>query len=183
MFKYSLNGREMSLDELIGAVKKYGEELPEKVNKIGDLAADELKNLAATGFNGAGYDDRVHGGMSEADVSVERTPTEGNLRSVIAHGKQAAFVEFGAGVRHNGPAGTSPNPYGQEHGIFIGEYGEGNGKRRVWGFYDPPDKRDKDHLVLTYGTPASMPLYHATQEVKQRIPEIARDVFKGGEQG
>lgn len=173
----------MPLDKLVSEVKKYGEELPEKANKVGDAVADELKDLAAAGFNGAGYDDRLRGGMSEPDVPVERTPTDGNSRSVIAHGKQAAFVEFGAGVTRNGPAGSSPNPWGAEHGIFIGEYGKGNGKRRVWGFYDPPDKRDKDHLVLTYGTPASMPLYHATQEVKQRIPEIARDVFKDGDGG
>ena len=179
MFKYSLNGREMSLDELIGAVKKYGEELPEKAGQVRDKAAEKIKDLAKTGFNGAEYDYLVKGGPSSITIPVyvEDGDSE-NSKRVVADGDKAVFVEFGAGVYFNGPADSSPHPWGDKGPYYIGEYGEGKGKRRVWGFYD-----DDGKLQLTYGTPASMPMYHATQEVKQRIPEIARDVFKGGEQG
>ena len=166
------------MDELIGAVKKYGEELPAKAKEIGEIATDELAEKAQIGFNGAGYDDIIKPvaiGMATPEVSVEKNRESDELTSVTAHGKEAVFVEFGAGVYYNGPAGQSPHPWGDKGPYYIGEYGEGKGKRRVWGFYD-----ENGDLKLTYGTPASMPLYHATQEVKQRIPEIARDVFKGG---
>ena len=178
MFKYSLNGREMSLDELIGAVKKYGEELPDKAGQVRDKAAEELKELAEIGFNGAGYDYLLREGPSTLNVPVRIEESDnGNAKRVIAEDEEhkASFVEFGAGVYFNGPPGQSPHPWGDKGPWYIGEYGLGLGKRRVWGFYGPDGK-----LHLTHGTPASMPMYHATQTVRQDLLKIARDVFKGG---
>ena len=181
MFKYSLNGREMSLDELIGEVKKSGDELPEKAQRIGEIVTDEIVREAKVGFNGAEYDVIVKPfsmGATSPAVSIEKERKDDKVTSVVAYGKEAVFVEFGAGVYFNGPAGTSPHPWGDKGPYYIGEYGEGKGKRKVWYFYD-----DNGYLRATLGTPASMPLYHATEDVKQRIPEIAREVFEGGDGG
>ena len=41
-----------------------------------------------------------------------------------------------------------------------------------WGYYEDGE------LVITRGTPASMPMYNAVQKVTKRAIEIAREVFQ-----
>ena len=55
----------------------------------------------------------------------------------------------------------------------IGEYGQGKGKQNTWGYYD-----DGGNLILTHGTPAAMPMYHAERTMEQEIKRIAREVFR-----
>lgn len=154
------------------AVKEYGEGIGEKAAEVRRRTAEELKEAAQTGFNGAVYDDVLHEGTRVPDTKVELLEEDG--KSIVrAVGKEAVFQEFGAGVYYNGPAGSSPNPLNK--GVFlIGTFGKGYGQRNVWGYYD-----EGGNLKLTHGTPASMPMYHAEQAVIPRIPEIAREVFRG----
>ena len=56
-------------------------------------------------------------------------------------------------------------------GYTIGSYGKGLGKRKVWGYY-----RDGE-LILTHGTPATMPMYNALKQACDNIWSIAREVF------
>ena len=96
----------------------------------------------------------------------------GDISVIVADGEDAVWVEFGAGVYHNGSAGSSPNPYGAQLGFTIGSYGKGYGKANAWGYYD-----ENNNLVLTRGTPASMPMYRAAQAVAKQSLKIAREVF------
>lgn len=80
-------------------------------------------------------------------------------------------MEFGTGVTYNGAAGGSPHPWGVQNGMTIGGYGQGNGKRHVWGFY-------KDgQLMLTKGFKAAAPMYTACFIVASEIDRIAQGVF------
>ena len=80
-------------------------------------------------------------------------------------------IEFGAGVYFNGP---EPYPEPRPAGVSrIGEYGQGKGKQNTWGYYD-----DGGNLILTHGTPAAMPMYHAERTMEQEIKRIAREVFR-----
>lgn len=88
-------------------------------------------------------------------------------------GKDVMFVEFGAGVHFNGPAGQSPNPLGVKLGYTIGSYGRGNGANDSWTY-----KRNGEEIT-SYGTKATMPLYNADMEIRQKFAEIARRVFGG----
>lgn len=169
----------MSLDELINAVKKYRNNIPEKTKEIRNKVSNEILQETQIGFNGAGYDYIVkpfETGATTPEVDVEKKEVDENTTAVVANGKEAIFVEFGAGIYFNGPAGSSPHPWGDRGPYYIGKYGKGNGARKVWYFYD-----DDGYLRATLGTPASMPMYHATEDVKKRIPDIAREAFKGGE--
>ena len=74
-----------------------------------------------------------------------------------------------------GPVGSSPNPYGNDLGFTIGSYGKGYGKGQVWGYYADPE--NKTGLVLTHGTPATMPMYNAAMEVMRKAVEIAKEVW------
>ena len=85
--------------------------------------------------------------------------------------EDAVWIEFGAGVYHNGSPGSSPHPHGAELGMTIGGFGKGNGKKEVWGFYE------EGELKLSRGTPAKMPMARAVSTVCNEISEIAREVF------
>ena len=76
---------------------------------------------------------------------------------------------------HNGSVGSSPNPYGNDLGFTIGSYGKGYGKGQVWGYYTDPE--NKTGLVLTHGTPATMPMYNAAMGVMRKAVEIAKEVW------
>ncbi len=160
-----------SIDEAVKQIREYAKWLEKKTEELKQRVANELQELVAAGFNGSEYDVLTGGaGVSTPDVSVT-VDEAGKATLVIAHGKEALFVEFGAGVYFNaGGAYPGVRPEGV---VSIGEYGEGHGKRRVWGFYD-----EGGELRLTYGTPASAPMYNAVQEITRRYVDIAKEVFK-----
>lgn len=139
------------------------------VERIGQEVAAESRS----GFASALVDDLLKGGGHSADVTVT-TEDRGNITVVIASGEDAVWAEFGSGVYHNTPAGTSPHPNGAELGFTIGSYGKGMGTREVWGFYKDGE------LKLTHGTSAQMPMYRAVKAVCDRIGVIAAEIFGGG---
>lgn len=171
--RFSLDGAE--IERSINQVKEYGQSLKSKTEKLRKRIGEELSELAQVGFNGSTYDDVLNEGAKVPDVEVKVEYGE-NVTIVVALGKEAVFAEFGAGVYYNGPAGSSPHPWGPANVFYIGTYGKGYGARKVWGYYD-----ESGELKLTHGTPASMPMYHATQEVLGKIVKIAREVFKDGD--
>lgn len=157
-----------SIGEALAQVERYEKSLEDKAERLRRRVAEELWQLCKEGFNGSVYDDIVHEGMRVPDVEV-RIDEKGKTTVVAALGKEAVFAEFGAGVYYN--PGGSPNPLTAPGVVAIGTYGKGRGSRKVWGFYED------GQLKLTHGTPASMPMYHAIQEIAQRLPDIAREVF------
>ena len=107
---------------------------------------------------------------------------------LIVEGVDILFLEFGAGVHFNGSAGTSPRTNlkgvqdgveyeltgGKELGYTIGSYGKGQGKKDFW-FYTS----ENGDTIMSYGTEAAMPLYHATMEIINSIQRIAKEVYGG----
>lgn len=160
-----------SIDRAIAQVRGYQNSLEEKAERLRRRVAEELEALCREGFNGSQYNDVIHEGTKVPDVSVH-VEDKGKTTVVIADGKEAIFAEFGAGVYYN--PGGSPNPLTAPGVVAIGTYGKGRGARQIWGYYEDGE------LKLTHGTPASMPMYHAIQEVSKRLPEIAREVFSEG---
>lgn len=169
--KMSLNPD--SIAAVIRQMEDYRDDLPRKAEQIRLRVAEILKGMVQDGFNGAGYDDVLWEGMKVPDVSVT-VDEKKNVTLIIAHGKEAVFAEFGAGVNYN-PSG-SPHPTRPVGIVNIGEYGKGYGKRKIWGYYD-----DNGGLHLTHGTPSSAPMYFAVKEIAKQIPDIAREVFQGGD--
>lgn len=108
--------------------------------------------------------------MEPVDVKVEERG--GRLSVVLASGPDAVFIEFGAGVYHNGAAGASPHPKGQELGYTIGGYGKGFGQRKAWGYRD-----GSGNLIVTRGTEAMMPMLNAADRCAEIAARIAREVF------
>lgn len=168
---FGLSVRE--IDKAIKELEQYKQEIIGKTELLRKKIVERLENLAASGFAGAIVDDltKDSGGVRHAQVTTS-VDERGNISVVIAQGEDAIWVEFGAGVYHNGSAGSSPHPNGSELGFTIGDYGKGMGKKNTWGFYEDGELR------LTHGTPAVMPMYNAVKIVCDEIADIAKEVFK-----
>lgn len=165
---------ESEIQRAIDEVEKFKTDFLKKVDTYRKRIAKEIAEQASANFENSVMDDVINGSPRKPDVTVDWTD-DGKIAVVVANGEDAVWCEFGAGVYHNGSVGSSPNPYGNDLGFTIGSYGKGRGQQKVWGYYTDPDS--KTGLVLTHGTPASMPMYNAAQEVLRKSVEIAREVF------
>lgn len=159
------------INRAIREVEKHKQEFSQKVKEYQRRIAEAIATDAQFAFSTSVMDDVVKGSTRKPQVNVS-VDERGDITVVVADGEDAVWCEFGAGVYHNGSVGSSPNPYGSELGFTIGSYGKGYGKASAWGYYD-----EGHNLVITRGTPASMPMYNAVQSVTAKAIEIAREVF------
>ena len=126
--------------------------------------------------------DEIDKNFSEIDMSDDlkdittHTPTPGfPILGVEARGNQVyiagaeiVFVEFGAGIYHNGNGQQNPLADKVSFDTEIGSFGLGNGNKKYWFVA---------HNLISCGTPAYMPIYKAIEAVKPQIPTIARQIF------
>lgn len=160
-----------SINTAIREIRKYREGLRDKLLRLQARVSEEIAINAESGFASAQYDDIIGDGPRKPNVTIHWGQSN-NMYVVIADGEEAIFVEFGAGVFHNGAVGSSPHPLGAENGYTIGSFGKGRGKQNAWGYVG-----DDGEVHITRGTRAQMPLYNATKSVISKIPQIAREVF------
>lgn len=167
-----VNLSERDIDKAIKELESYKQSLIQKTETLRKKIAERIERDSQSGFNGAVLEDILPGyGTAYTPNVTVTTTTEGDVEVVIASGEDAIWIEFGAGVYHNGAAGSSPHPKGVELGYTIGDYGEGNGKKRVWGF------NRNGELHLTRGTPAAMPMAKAVSAVCNEIGDIVKEVW------
>lgn len=160
------------IDEAIRQIEAYSKKFQQKCEVYRKRMATELAKLVSLNFASATMEHTVSGSSRKPNVDVS-VDERGSISVVVADGEDAVWCEFGAGVYYNGSVGSSPNPYGKDLGFTIGSYGKGYGKGKAWGYYD-----EDGELVITRGTPATMPMYNAAKEVTKKAIEIAREVFK-----
>lgn len=159
-----------SIDQAIKDLEQYKKELSKKIQRFTEeLAIIGLKE-ASIRFTTAIYD-----GVNDVSVSLSGN---GNEYIIEAKGKAVAFIEFGSGVTHNT---SEPYPNPRPSGIVgIGDYGKGMGKRKAWFYYGEPGSNGemgKNGIVKTRGNPAAMPMWYATEEMKDSIIKLVKEVF------
>ena len=168
-----------SIQAAIRQLENYKRWVQGKAAELQERVATFIANNARQIFNNSIADDTfkiVDGSETTAEgpkignVSVF-VENDGNVTLVIAQGKDAIFMEFGAGVLYNGAVGSSPNPLGSGLGYTIGSYGP-NGAKYTWAF-----KGEDGQIHLTHGVPATMPMYRSMMAVVDNIEQIAREVF------
>ena len=162
---------EKEVDAAIRKLERFKGDFQKKVDLYRERITAEIARSASLKFASATMEHTVSGISRKPDVSVT-VDERGFVSVVVASGEDAGWCEFGAGVYFNGSVGSSPNPYGKELGFTIGSYGKGKGKGKAWGYYD-----DSGELVITRGTPATMPMYNSAKEVTKQAIKIAREVF------
>lgn len=161
--KISIALSEQSISTAIKQINAYKKWVNEKTRLL-------LERLALIGAHEASvrFATAIYDGVNDSDVSVD---IRGNKAVIRAKGQAVCFIEFGTGVYHN-PG--EPYPLPRPEGIVgIGEYGQGKGKQKAWGYYD-----EAENLVITRGNPAAMPMWHALKEMEREVLRIAREVFK-----
>ena len=158
------------INRAIREVNKFKQDFRNKVDTYRKRIAEEIAVQASLNFGNAIVDDVINGSPRRPDVRVS-VSERGNIAVIVADGEDAVWCEFGAGVYHNGSVGSSPHP-SDDLGFTIGSYGKGYGRKQAWGYYD-----ENGDLVITRGTPASMPMYNAAQEIMRKSVEIAREVW------
>lgn len=104
------------------------------------------------------YDPHVYGDGKNGPMST----------TLRLRGDQVTFVEFGAGVHYNGNPHGSPHPWGVELGFTIGDYGMHQGLNDGWWY--------GGHYYQ--GTPAAMPLFYASVEMRQNARVLAMINFR-----
>lgn len=80
-------------------------------------------------------------------------------------------IEFGAGIHYN----YSENPKAEEMGYGVGTFpGQTHAfQEEGWWFKD----EETDKWIHSYGVQATMPMYNASIEMRQKVTEIAKEVF------
>lgn len=148
------------LDEAIRRFQEYGDRLKRQQDQLCKRLADMGAVSVSLQFARA-----IYTGPNDFSVTVE--PID-NGYQIVASGQSVAFVEFGAGVTYGeghpqaGAFGVGPGTYpGQTHAM-TGE-----------GWYLPKSKGGEH----TYGNPPNMPMYNTTQDLKNEIARVAREVF------
>lgn len=169
-----------SIEAAVRELREYARWVEKKTTELRTRVAELIRKQAQDVFNTSVADNRFR--VDENDLPVDESVMGGvdvtvqedgdNVTLVIANGKDAVFIEFGAGVYYNGSVGSSPNPLGSDLGYTIGSYGLGNGRKQTWGF-----KGEDGEVHLSHGVPATMPLYRAMMSVVNDIVDIAREVF------
>lgn len=161
-----------SIQKAIKELRRYELWIEQKTKQLIEALAEIGVYEASVRFAAAQYD-----GINDSDISAEETETGWKI---IASGRAVCFIEFGAGVYHNS---GEPYPLPRPEGVVkIGEYGKGSGKRQGWVYRGDPGASgryisDDTNLVFTRGNPAAMPMYYASEEIKNRVAQIAREVF------
>ena len=94
-------------------------------------------------------------------------------KGVIFAGGNAVWIEFGAGVARNGPAGSYPHPKAAELGMSaIGTYGEGHGADPAgWYYYEGGEWHH------TRGIEANMFMFKTAQMLQSYASKYAWEAF------
>lgn len=87
---------------------------------------------------------------------------------VYIDGAEVVFIEFGAGIYHNGAGQSNPLSQAVQFDTSIGSYGKGQGNRNYWFVA---------HNLISRGTPEYMPIYRAILAIQPEIPTMIRQVF------
>lgn len=153
--------------EVIPALQEYKDSLPRKNREFLEKLAELGMDTADVSFRHAQYD-----GDNDVEVSLRWESEEKVL--VVASGQAVTFIEFGTGIVY-----PDNHPKAGEMGAVRGGYGEGHGSQRTWGYYGEPGTNGKQlrDVVLTHGNPASRSMYEAGKTMRDRIMEIAKEVY------
>lgn len=158
------------LDKITNRVEKLSRLYGEKVATFLDELAKIGINTADATFSTAQYD-------GDNDVVVDDRPhwVSDNKLYITARGKSITFIEFGSGVFYK-----TKHPKALKLGFIRGQFGKKKGSRQTWvykGNTGTNGIRLRRGGILTRGNPPAMAMLKATQDMKDNIEKIAKEIF------
>lgn len=154
-----------NVDKVLKQVRQYRDELQNKMRlfleKLGEIGV----NTAEVKFATAQYD---------GDNNVEVLPLtwlDENKLVVSATGNAVTFIEFGSGVM------ADSTDYAMQFGYGPGSWSDNEalGGKHHW---QDPKGWYYEHDKYSTGNPPARAMYDAGKEMRNRIAEIAREVWK-----
>lgn len=158
-----------SVKNAIAELQSVKKEWQRKANLCCETVAAMLADMISENISAIPFsDDLVDLGTHQATPGFPMIAAYAKGNSVFIQGEEVAFVEFGAGVYHNSAGRSNPLSEKVQFDTAIGSYGNGHGNQKYWFVA---------HNLISYGTPAYMPIYNAIEAIKPMIPTIVRQVF------
>lgn len=157
-----------SVEKAIEEVKAIKKEWKQKTKQAESLIAEELANLINQNLmNVAIADDLINVKEHQEVHTAPGVEARARGNTVTVYGENAVFIEFGAGIYHNGGV-DNPLSKAVQFDTSIGSYGKGHGNEPYWFVA---------HNLISRGTPAYMPINNAIEQIVPMIPTIVRQVF------
>lgn len=165
-----INIRIRNAGKVARQIKDYTRSLGAKLNTFLEKLADIGITQAAIHFQSAEYD-----GVN--DVVVDSSPTwlDEHTLAINASGESILFIEFGTGVYN-----PVTHPKADELGMIRGAYGKGYGQNYTWYYRGDPGTNGEDlgnGRIRTHGNNANRCMWDASEEMRRRIYDIAKEVF------
>ena len=159
-----------NLDKIINRVERLSKLFDEKSARFLDELAKVGIDSADVTFSTAQYD-------GTNDVVVDREPhwVSDTKLYVSARGKSITFIEFGSGVFY-----PERHPKDLKLGFIRGKFGYKQGSHPPWtyeGEAGSKGRRLSNGRILTYGNPPAMAMYKASQDMRDSIEQIAKEIF------
>jgi hypothetical protein len=150
-----------SIEAAIKEIQSYQEWIKRKTTDFVERLANEGAIQALIGYESADYH-----GQKDVDVNVEDRGD--NTFAIVASGETVLILEFGAGVTYG-----YGHPLAMQYGMGPGTY---PGQKHAFdpqGWWLPPEAGGGH----TYGNAPSMTMYNVGKDLRERMVEIAREVF------
>lgn len=164
--KLDVNSLQKAIDEL----KAYRESIESKLSAFVDaLMADGLKEASQRLASTVGDSTNASVGKSYLVTYQDRV-----VANIYLVGTDALFIEFGAGIAYN--TGMQ-HPDAAEFGYGVGTYPSKHPPNRAmnpgWWIY-----RKDGVPIRSVGTGASMPIYYASETMRNNAVQKAMEVFR-----
>lgn len=164
-----------SLDDAIKTIEQYRDDLPRKCQEICRRLSEEGVRVADVAINSVpigktitlttDIDPSKMGCQAIMKMTGRETRTEDGRIFFTA-----LAIEFGAGIRYN----STSNPKAKEFGMGVGTFPGQTHAENPDGWYYLDSNGEWKH---SYGVQASMPMYKASVEMRQKIDSIVKEVF------
>lgn len=163
------------IDSVIRRMERKISGMDENVREFLSRLAQVGIDVSSARFRTAQYD-----GVNDVTVSPEPEWAGENSLRIFATGQAVGFIEFGTGVHY-----TEAHPKAGEFGAVRGSFGHGLGKLDSWRYRGSPGTdgeiiTEGPHkgMVKTHGNPPARAMYDASREMRDKIREIAKEVFR-----
>ena len=151
-----------SIDAAIRDIREYKAYISQKTAEFAARLADDGAVKALLGYEGAYYR-----GDKDFDVNVEELGN--NKYAIVASGETVLILEFGAGVTY-GYGHPQAGEFGYGPGTYPDAKGHWNDPKGWW----LPKDAGGGH---TFGNAPSKTMYKTAKDLRERMAEIAREVF------
>ena len=163
-----------SIQNAIKQIEQYRDDLPRKCQEICRRLSEEGVRVADAAINSVPIGKTI---TLTTDINPSKMGCKAMLKMMGRETRTedgrifftALAIEFGAGIRYNQTA----NPKSSEFGMGVGTFpGQTHAFQDGWYYLGNDGEWHYSH-----GIQASMPMYKASVEMKQKIDTIVKEVF------